>query len=325
MTLRAIGLGAHQDILSADFQFATWDHVSRDVATSLLNAITEYDFIVGFLTVYQFLSHLHGITLKLQSTSLDIVKAFEEIDAINSLYKAIRGRIAAEFHKVYQQAERMAESINVSPSKPRSCAHQTRRPNAPADNLEDWYRVNVAIPFVDHIITELGSQFTQLSKTASQLLCLVPSVMYKVNVSFSELVELYKDDLPFPELFDQEFTRWKHKFKDVEDKPSSCANTIKECDKIFFPNIFTLLKIACTIPVTSCECERNASSLRRLHTFIHTSMTEERLTDLALMHIHYEHKIDLDRVVDMFAEIHPRRLQFSSLLLDKKQSTHYSS
>ncbi len=72
-----------------------------------------------------------------------------------------------EFHKVYLQAERMGESVNVDPSKPRSCARQHNRPNAAAENIEDWYRINVAIPFIDHIITQLDSQFSGLAKTVN--------------------------------------------------------------------------------------------------------------------------------------------------------------
>ena len=44
-------------------------------------------------------------------------------------------------------------------------------------------------------------------------------------------------------------------------------------------------------------------------------MTEDRLTSLALMHIHYQHKVDLDEVVDKFSKQHPRRLQLSTLFV----------
>ena len=44
---------------------------------------------------------------------------------------------------------------------------------------------------------------------------------------------------------------------------STLATAIKECDGDHFPNIFVLLKIAYTLPVTSCECERSFSAMRR--------------------------------------------------------------
>ena len=33
------------------------------------------------------------------------------------------------------------------------------------------------------------------------------------------------------------------------------------------------------------------------------------------MHIHYDFHIDLDEIVDIFAELHPKRMQLSSVLL----------
>ena len=35
------------------------------------------------------------------------------------------------------------------------------------------------------------------------------------------------------------------------DVPSTCSATMKMCNELIFPNIFVLLKIVCTIPVTS--------------------------------------------------------------------------
>lgn len=82
-----------------------------------------------------------------------------------------------------------------------------------------------------------------------------------------------------------------------------------------FPNIHTLLKIVCNIPVSSCECERGGRMLRRLHNHMRCSMITERLTSLALMHTHYEHNVDLDEVVDIFfSKLHQRRLVLSSVL-----------
>ena len=75
-----------------------------------------------------------------------------------------------------------------------------------------------------------------------------------------------------------------------------------------------LLRIACTLPVTSCECERNVGVV--LHNFMRAGMTESRLTSLALMHIHYQHHVDLDTVVQMLAELHPPRLQLTSIGFD---------
>ena len=36
-------------------------------------------------------------------------------------------------------------------------------------------------------------------------------------------------------------------------------------------------------------------------------MVQDRLTGLALMHAHREMELDLEKIVDLFANLHPRR------------------
>jgi hypothetical protein len=319
MAFEAIALGLHRSDLSHNYSDANWDPDSKSTANSLLHAVTTFEFITGFLIIYQYLSHLAGISVKLQSTTLDILQAFQEVDELKNFYKRTRESIQDDFIKIYEQAERLGAAVNVEPSKPRTCVHQRNRPNAEADTVEEWYRVNVAAPFLDHIIVELDSQFSAVAQTSTRLLGLVPSIMCSQNdLGISEAVELYHDDLPSPELFDQEFSRWKDVYvhKSADQRPKMCASALKECDSNLYPNLSVLLRIACTLPVTSSECERNASVVRRLHNFMRAGMTESRFTSLALMHIHYQHHVDLDTVVQIFAELHPRRLQLTSIVFD---------
>ena len=146
---------------------------------------------------------------------------------------------------------------------------------------------------------------------------LVPSILCSSKpIDLGACVNQYSSDLPSPELFEMEIQRWKNRYmpKQYKERPSSAADAIKECDKDMFPNIYILLQIACTVPVTSCECERSASGLRRLNNFMRASMGKDRLSNLALLHIHYDFCIDLDKVVDSFAKLHPRRLEFECIL-----------
>ena len=68
-----------------------------------------------------------------------------------------------------------------------------------------------------------------------------------------------------------------------------------------FPNIFTILQILATIPVTSCSCdhERSISCLRYLKNYPRGTMVEERLNGLALMHAHRDIALDLDEIINV--------------------------
>lgn len=83
-----------------------------------------------------------------------------------------------------------------------------------------------------------------------------------------------------------------------------------------YPNITECIKIFSTLPVTTCECERNVSALRRLKTYLRSTMSQTRLTGLALLHIHYNMDIDFDEIIRRFARLHPRRMELANILSD---------
>jgi len=61
-----------------------------------------------------------------------------------------------------------------------------------------------------------------------------------------------------------------------------------------------LLQIVLTIPVSSCTAERFFSALRRLKTFLRSMMTQNRLNDIALLHVHRNEDVDIEKVANTF-------------------------
>ena len=100
---------------------------------------------------------------------------------------------------------------------------------------------NMAIPFIDHVISELETRFNPLSATSSMLLGLVPSVHSSQEVDIAEAVEVYKDDLPTPELIDEELKGWRFKWEDKspQAQSSSCVQAINKCDVQQFQHFTT--------------------------------------------------------------------------------------
>ena len=276
--------------------YSDWDVHNRSEAQQILASITTFDFIIVFMSIYQYLSHLSGITVKLQNSALDIVDAYEMIEGIRSLYKLERQNVDNKFHN---HSCRMVEKVGRSVSMPRIAARQQHRSNISSDCPLDYIKKNVAIPFIDHISTHLAEQFSSLTITAGSILGIVPSVMHSKEINLSRIVEVYHDDLPSPEHPKLELMRWKSKYSDVpyEKLPSLPSSAIKDCDAEIYPNIRILLQLACTIPVTSCECERSASALGRLNNYMRSSMGKERLSNLALLHIHYKQQINVESVM----------------------------
>ena len=241
--LEVIALGLHKETYSEDVTTG-WEGKYRAESSGLLTGLEQFEFIITFLTVYQYLSHLQGITVKLQSTSLDIIHAFHLVEEIKGVYHSLRESITNDFTKIYDQAVKMADKVDVQPAKPRSAGRMKNRANAPAESVQEYFVRNMAIPLLDHVISDLETRFSPLSVTSSTLLGLVPSVLCSKEVDIAKAVDMYRDDLPSPEQIDVQ--RWilKWEGKSLEDQPSSCAQAIKQCDAQQFPNISQLLKLA---------------------------------------------------------------------------------
>ena len=65
-------------------------------------------------------------------------------------------------------------------------------------------------------------------------------------------------------------------------------------------NIDTLLRLFCTLPVSTCTPERAFSAMKILKNYLRNSMRDDRLTGLALLYVHPEIDVDVDEVIGRF-------------------------
>ena len=79
-TLEIIVHGLHHDCgYNPDLLIGTWYTDSKSRASSLLENLTKFDFILTFLTVYNFLSHMDGISQKMQATTNDVIGLYRDV------------------------------------------------------------------------------------------------------------------------------------------------------------------------------------------------------------------------------------------------------
>ena len=133
-----------------------------------------------------------------------------------------------------------------------------------------------------------------------------------------KFVEAYREDMPNYHAVHAELglweTSWRKGFEEIVHE--TVADTLRNCNELAFPNIFTALKIMAVLPVTTCECERTISALRRMTTWLRNTMTNERLNGLAQMHINDDIEVNVDEVIDTFARQNPTRMQFLDIFED---------
>ena len=76
-----------------------------------------------------------------------------------------------------------------------------------------------------------------------------------------------------------------------------------EC-RALFPQVQTLLKLLLVCPVTTCECEKSFSALRRLKTWLRNSMSQQRLNHTLVGNVHRNllDEVDVPALAKEFAE-----------------------
>ena len=75
-----------------------------------------------------------------------------------------------KFSHVYKHAVRVARNVNVEPTMPRVAGRQIHRCNAPADNPEQYYQRNVAVPLLTISKLNWMSNFRVMSFRVKSLL-----------------------------------------------------------------------------------------------------------------------------------------------------------
>ena len=151
------------------------------------------------------------------------------------------------------------------------------RSNPETSSPEEHYRVTLYDEFLSHVIRELLERFTENSSHGSGLLYLLPSESISVEVEdeipreLAQAVDFYQDDLPHSVMFPTEYRMWIRKWKQHNlstDTPKKLVDVLQMFSATEFPNIFSLLKLALTLPITSCDSERSFSQFKLLKTCI---------------------------------------------------------
>ena len=79
--------------------------------------------------MYQYLSHLSGITVKLQKKASDIMEAHSMIAEVVETFKAEQCNIEVGFSQIYDHSVVLATKVETEPSMPRIAVRQLHRSN----------------------------------------------------------------------------------------------------------------------------------------------------------------------------------------------------
>lgn len=77
-----------------------------------------------------------------------------------------------------------------------------------------------------------------------------------------------------------------------------------------FPNLYKLLGVAYTLPISSATCERSFSAMRRVKTWLRSTMIQERFSNLSIIHIERDisNNINSEDILNDFSSANNRKI-----------------
>ena len=147
------------------------------------------------------------------------------------------------------------------------------------------YRSLVYYSTIDTLVKEINQRFSELNLSLLQALLPTSDKFLDVNTlhPFLQHYEIDEDEVRAEAPIAMKFLREKtgtNSFVFLHEVYQHLYE-VKEC----FPKLLECLQIAMTMCLTTASAERSFSSLRRLKTYLRSTMTQERLCNLPLLHI----------------------------------------
>ena len=106
---------------------------------------------MAFTTMFKVMSIVKGLSVQLLSSSIDISKAYKDVDRTCQGLQHFRDNVSEHSDRWFKYAaEKVREAVGESdyePSLLRRCGRQRDRANFLAEAAEEYFRRSTAIPF----------------------------------------------------------------------------------------------------------------------------------------------------------------------------------
>ena len=290
------------------------DKCKAKEAKGILFQVRSFKFLLLLIIFSRILSFTKRLSDQLQSVSNDMAGAADLVEATIETLEDIRSDNS--WNHLYTYTEDVAklnnaDLLSIATGRP-FCSKQlpkrlksgivlqSTRSREPVSTSEE-FKVSLYFSILDSMLGELKHRFDKknLEIMKAIQLCNPQSAAFLNYEKLCPLALQYGLDV---DLLEVECHLAKYTFKDKDmESVSDCLKEVSALDAAF-PTLKKLMQIALTVVVSTTSCEHSFSSLKRVKSYLHSTMSEERLVDLVTLSTEKDlaRSICLDKVVDEF-------------------------
>ena len=270
-------------------------------ANGLLATITTFEFIFLLCFWNKVLHLVFRLSNYLQGSKIDLITATHLINACCLELSELRDE--REFTSLERDAMQLAQKAGAETKY--ACKrirrvkrfHDERVADESLTDMRDKFKVETFFCLADTFFQQISNRFADFRQHVNKFFVLDPKQFYddddvnSGNIAIVKLSEVYKNDVCCTEIV-AEYRSFKLVYKDIfpvyKDGLKACevlAFLIANDMHDVFPNVSTLYKLFMTLPVSSATAERSFSRLKLIKSYLRSTMSESRLTNLALLSI----------------------------------------
>ena len=291
-------------------------------ARSLCGKIKDFKFICSLVVWHDILNRINPVSKLLQEKNMNITLVLESIEKLK-IY-LLEYRSDSNYQELLETAKTISEdvegdsqfksSVEIRKRKKKRMFEYENEDESP-QSPEDKFRINVFYTILDTSVASLNERFEQL-------------YFYNINFGFlndfmniddkylknkcknleSLLTFNSNKDINGTELF-EEILAFKDIFGLNNQNPIEILNFLNR-NHLPFPNLAIALRILLTIPVSVASSERSFSKLKLIKTYLRSSMSQERLVNLAMISIESNicNELDIKELISTFINLKTRKI-----------------
>lgn len=251
-------------------------------------------FILGLVSSLPILKVLEGLNKILQSRSTNVSGMLDVVKSCLSNLTVLRTK--EEFTKIFHRAEDLIDQFGldeITIPRARKIPKKLDDGNSEHYNCsypEEKFRV-VYFKAIDTASQQMRSYFESDDINEYKLLAgilLEGSSIAQICTNYPEIdCSALEREIMF---FRNQFA---NQYSSMDDCRKLFSNMVPEVKRMF-PQVEILLRLLLLSPASSCEAERTFSALRRLKTWLRSTMTQNRLNSVMMCHVHQENLMKLD-------------------------------
>lgn len=295
-------------------------------ASGLLARMEKFDTFFALKLAYLVFSSAEQLSINLQAVDITIQEALKGAELLIAHLKSLRNDTC--FNRFYDAICQDSKDLTEEPCLPRhrkiprrydagGQAHQYEEPKARYRHAY-FETLELAAGEVEkrfdhediHTITEIETLLLKAGNggTVDSLSSLIQSYL-KNDIDLERLkiqLSLVQDMIKTANSESIPVT------KVTNVRTIAEAMNTSDIYKTMLSEVNRLLQLYFTFPVTTATAERSFSSLRRIKTFLRSTMTECRLNNLFLLYVHKSmtDTLDLSQIAKDFVSVNSRRMNY---------------